>query len=165
MLIFAICWILKIYIWWLLMSTFLLEAQPLLTMCQLTNVLLCPFIILLLRISKAFTWVNLYLSPLNKCFIKIQISLFSLFHPSTSVIFQVECVWCLLSTVCTVKPCKPLVSLLFHCQWNHHDCMVSYIPMHCPFNCMLDCRGTKQRVFNAWQEACCYWGRILLNSL
>ena len=50
----------------------------------------------------------------------------------TFVVFQVECVWCLLSTICTVKPHKPLVLLWFHCQWNHQSCMAS-IPMHCPF--------------------------------
>ena len=50
----------------------------------------------------------------------------------TFVVLQFECVWCLLSTMCTVKPCKLLVLLLSHCQWNHHDCMVS-IPPHCLF--------------------------------
>ena len=47
-------------------------------------------------------------------------------------VFQVEHVWLLLSTACTAKPCKPLVLLWFHCQWNHQDCMVS-ISTHCPF--------------------------------
>ena len=50
----------------------------------------------------------------------------------TFVVFQVEHVWRLLPTICTVKPHKPLVLLLFHCQWNHHDCTAS-IPMHWPF--------------------------------
>ena len=40
----------------------------------------------------------------------------------------------MLSSVCTVKPCKPLVLLLFHSMWNHCDCTAS-IPMHCPFYC------------------------------
>ena len=58
----------------------------------------------------------------------------------TFVVFQVERVWHLLSTVCT---CKPLVSLWFHWQWNHQDCMAS-IPMHCPFKCSFTrvCRFT-----------------------
>ena len=48
------------------------------------------------------------------------------------VVFQVESVRCLLYTMYTVKPRKPLISLLFHCQLNHHDCRVS-IPTHCQF--------------------------------
>ena len=54
----------------------------------------------------------------------------------TFAVFQVEWVWHLLSTACTVKPRKLLPSLLFHCQWNHHDCMAS-VPMHCPINLIL----------------------------
>ena len=40
--------------------------------------------------------------------------------------------WRLLSTACTAKPCKPFVSLWFHCQWNHRDCTASILT-HCPF--------------------------------
>ena len=50
----------------------------------------------------------------------------------TFAVFQVECVWRLLSTACTVKPCKPLVSLRFHCQWKHQNCTASIL-IHCPF--------------------------------
>ena len=51
----------------------------------------------------------------------------------TFVVFQVECVWRLLSIMCTVKPHKPLVSLLFYCQWNHCNCTAS-TQTHCSFN-------------------------------
>ena len=40
-------------------------------------------------------------------------------------------VW-LLSTAYTVKPCKPLVLLWFHCQWNHQNCTASILT-YCPF--------------------------------
>ena len=62
----------------------------------------------------------------------------------TFVVFQVECVWCLLSTTCTVKSRKPLLSLLFHCQWNHCNCMAPIL-MHCPFKASWLCV-----VFKKW---------------
>ena len=49
------------------------------------------------------------------------------------LVFQVKHVQHLLFAVCTLNPCKPSVSFLFHCQWNHHDCTAS-IPIYCPFN-------------------------------
>ena len=49
----------------------------------------------------------------------------------TFVVFHVEHMWRLQFTTCTVKLHKPLVSLWFHCQWNHQNCTAS-IPTHCP---------------------------------
>ena len=43
----------------------------------------------------------------------------------------------MLSNACTVKPRKPLVLLLFHNLWNHHNCMAS-IPTHCLFKSSCD---------------------------
>ena len=60
------------------------------------------------------------------------------------VVFQVEDVWCLLSTTCTVKLRNPLVLLWFHCQWNHRNCMAS-IPTHCPFNTCVITQVIKSR--------------------
>ena len=42
----------------------------------------------------------------------------------------------MLSSICTVKPHKPLVLLLFHSLLNHHDCMASIL-MHCPFKLII----------------------------
>ena len=113
--------------WWLLRSASPLEAH---CWCACQRFTLSFHYTAAPPHIKHFRSGQLVASPLNKCFVKTQIHLFSLLY--TFVVLQVQCVWRLLSTACTVKPHKRLVSLWFHCQWNHRNCTAS-IPMHCPF--------------------------------
>ena len=128
-LIFAICWLLNIYGGYLGVHP---RWKPIVD--ARTNVLLCPFTIYcstyqILSLGSTHSFLRLTNVLLKHRYVCFHCSILLY----TFVVFQVECMWRLLSTTCTVKPCKPLVSLLFLSQWNHRDCTAS-IPMHCPFN-------------------------------
>ena len=97
------------------------------------NVSLCPFTILLHCVSLLFGSTLGFLCITNVLLKHRYVCYHCSILLYTYVVFQVERVWRLLSTECTVNSRKPLVSLWFHCQWNHRDCMAS-IPTHCPFN-------------------------------
>ena len=133
MLIFAICWLLNIYGGYIAVHPC---WRPIVDAC--TNVSLCPFTILLHRISNTFAQSTRSFVRLTKVSLKHR---YVCFHCSillySFVVFELECVWRLLSTVCTVKLRTPLVSLWFHCKWNHQDCMASILT-HCLFNLLIN---------------------------
>ena len=130
MLIFAICWLLNIY-GGCLMSASLLEAHWW-RACQRFTL---PFHYTALphikQLSVGSTHSFLRLTNVLLKYRYVFFHCYILLY--TFVVLQVECMWRLLSTMYTVKPHKLLVSLWFHCQWNHQDCTVS-IPMYCAFN-------------------------------
>ena len=125
-LIFAICWLLNIYGGYLWVHPHWRRIVD-----TRVNVSLCPFTTyqtLSLGSTCSFLRLtNVSLKHRYVCF-HCSILLYSF------VVFQVERVWHLTAIYLVYcKPRKPSVSLWFHCQWNHQNCMAS-IPTHCPFN-------------------------------
>ena len=116
------------HLWWLLMQDCIHAGVPLSMCMQIFHSVLSSYCSTANQpLSLGSIGSFLYLT---KSFIKIQMHLLLLLRPSVYfLVFQVERLWHLLSTVSTVKP---LVSLLFHCQWNHCNCTAS-IPTHCTF--------------------------------
>ena len=121
MLMFIICQLLNIYDGYLGVH---LSESPLSMLAQMFHSVLWLYFstayqTLLLRATHSFLYLTNVSVKHSYVYFHCSILLY------TFVVFQVEHVWRLLSTLCTVKPHKPLVSLWFHCQWNHWNCAAS----------------------------------------